>query len=231
VRLVRDDRRPRACAAWRARSTRRPHHQRARTPPRLRATARQQEGRGPREGHAHARARVDQGVRPVLGPFGYGRGDRLSHGRRGEPAAAAGHQHPERKHPTRGGAGDGRHADDRHRPGGDRHEARARAGGERERPEYRQAVSGVGASADEPERRLREVESFPHLRQEQAVGETGEAVRDRDHRQPRGYEPGYAAASLHAGKHNRPYFAEPPTPEVRRTLLLRGWVNKGVQGA
>src|SRR5215208_7015648 len=68
----------------------------------------------------------------------------------GEAAAAASEQHPKRKHPTRGGAGDGRHADDRHRPGGDRHKARARAGGEHERPEYRQAVAGVGAGTDQP---------------------------------------------------------------------------------
>jgi hypothetical protein len=40
-------------------------------------------------------------------------------------------------------------------------------------------------------------------------------------------EPGYAAASLHAGKHNRPNFRESPKGEVRRIPLLRTRVNKG----
>ena len=34
-------------------------------------------------------------------------------------------------------------------------------------------------------------------------------------------EPGYAAASLHAGKHNRQNFRESPKGEVRRITLMR----------
>ena len=43
----------------------------------------------------------------------------------------------------------------------------------------------------------------------------------RDHRQSRRHELGYAAASLHAGKHNHPHFAEPPQSEVRRSRPRR----------
>ena len=80
-----------------------------------------------------------------------------SHGRRSEAAAAAGDQHPERKHQARGCAGDDRHADDSHRSGGDRHKARPGSGGEHERPEYRQAVAGVGAGAYQPQYGVREL--------------------------------------------------------------------------
>ena len=34
-------------------------------------------------------------------------------------------------------------------------------------------------------------------------------------------EPGYAAASLHAGKHNRPNFRESPECELRHNGVLR----------
>jgi hypothetical protein len=43
-------------------------------------------------------------------------------------------------------------------------------------------------------------------------------------------EPGYAAASLHAGKHNRPNFGESPKGEVRRILIPRTWVHRGHEG-
>jgi hypothetical protein len=50
---------------------------------------------------------------------------------------------------------------------------------------------------DQSEYRLREVERLTHLWQEQTVGKARQAIRYRDHRQPRRYKPGYAAPSVH----------------------------------
>jgi hypothetical protein len=126
-----------------------------------------------------------------------------------------------RQHPRRRSTGDGYHTDDRHRAGGNGHEARPGARGEEERNKDRDAVAAVGASADQPEPRLREIESLPHLRQEQTVGEARQAIRDRDQRQPRRHKPSYVAPSVHASKRNPRSFRRIPNRRTSEKFVLR----------
>jgi hypothetical protein len=100
------------------------------------------------------RTRVDQRIRPVLQAFADGGDRRLCHRRLGEPTAATRNRYPDCQHLRRGSAGHHRHADDRHRTGGDHHKAWPGSGSEHEGGDDRQTVTGVGSGTDIPKRGL-----------------------------------------------------------------------------